>query len=168
MSHAPALRQTLHILIIQSMKRAQWQTAYKPAVEYVKRKFLQEYFNVQSSTQLDDERLNLACMQLRTNQTVIKAPVHKAFALPSMPMISKIIKVGRYVLANIYGNDFLERNLERWISEYYADLPATYIEYIRLEPHTVHHLKELTFDEAAYIIKRLEQIETKCRKPRAA
>lgn len=155
------LRHDLHVCILMRMGRANWQSDYKPAVEYCKRGYLHSYFGVTTSKELGDEELGMACTQLRSAGFAFFTPPDRVFAKPTEAMVRKVLAIG-YSIEKFAGKGFLRNWLPRLTERYWKnrlDATVEYYEFIRLDPHTTCNVYHLTHDEAVYCIKRLEKIE---------
>ncbi len=157
------LRQRLHRLLIEKMNRAGWQTAYLPAVVAMKRQFLTRYCGVSSSKDLDSAMCDYAIEQLRgISIAEPQWPVHQR---PTVDQRKKIVRLGKYRLAPVYGEAWFWKKLPEWIHEYHQDEidPATGID---LSKRRVTSINMMTRAEAWYIIQRLEKVEARLEEER--
>ncbi len=146
-------RMKLHSRIVHVMQRANYQTSYAPAVKAVKRAYLQNTFGVDSSTLLDDEQLNLA-ITAWTHHLKIAEPQDAFFSVPTGNEFNKIVRLGKYKLGKVYGDDWFWRHLPDWSLETYSTVDQT-----QYPARKVRTLKQLSRAEAEHIIRKLEQIE---------
>ncbi len=151
------LRVKLHKILIRKMRDAGWQTAYAPGVKRVKMEYLNRRFGVRSSKALEYADLEQAITDLQN--TAISPPPHQEFAVPSVQQYAIITRVGRYVIGAYYGNQSWHiKKIGEWITEYYKGVtdPETGLD---MSFRKVHTPAQLTKQEAAYIIRRLEKVE---------
>jgi hypothetical protein len=152
------LRRQLHRLLIIKMNRAGWQTHFTPAVTAMKRQFLLRYCGVYSSKDLDAGMCEFAIEQLR--DVAISAPRNIHHKRPSVDQRKRVVRLGRYVLGAVYGQNWFWKKLPEWIGELYDGQtdPETGED---LSKRRVRQLENLTSYEAWYIIQRMEKIEAK-------
>lgn len=157
MTQIAALRMTLHSRIVFYMRRAGWQASYKPAVDFVKHTYCLRAYGVRSSTELSEEQLRAAINEW-TLDMKIEPPSDKHFAIPTDAELRKIVRLGKYRLGAIYGDDWFWRHLPDWTAQYYDQVDTSI--YPR---RSVKRLQDLSAFEAEHVIRVLEQIERKCR-----
>lgn len=147
------MRRTLHQRLLRRMHMAGWAITLRPAVEAVKRQFLQSLFGVESSTELNSTQLAIALKSI--NELALSTPASDV-AQMSLAQRSRIIRLGKYVLGKHYGDDWFWKKLPEWTEEYNDGRKI-------LDRHVtgrkVRKLDHLTVSEAVYVIRRLEQIE---------
>ncbi len=152
------LRRQLHRLLIIKMNRAGWQTHYTPAVTAMKREFLRRYCGVSTSKDLDAGMCLFAIEQMQS--LAISPPRNIHHKRPSVDQRKRVVRLGRYVLGSVYGQNWFWKKLPEWIGELYqhATDPETGED---LSKRRVRQLENLTSYEAWYIIQRMEKIEAK-------
>lgn len=161
-------RHDIHVLLIGRMKKSGWQPDYTPALEFVKRSYLHTYFGYQTSTDMCDEELGLACDQLRSDTFIFFTPPIALFEAPTEKQCRQIIAVG-YSIEKFYPRGFLARFLPGICHSFWTRTLAggvVYYEFVRLDPHMnsgkyCGNVYNLTKAEADYCIKRLLKIEEK-------
>ncbi len=161
MTELQQLRMKLHQRVILAMRRSGWQHTYDGAVRHVKRAYLQRVFDVDSSTALGDEELRLA-INSWTFSIKLEPPTDKHYALPTAAELKKIVRLGKYKLGAVYGQDWFWRHLPEWTRNYYEQVDNTVY-----PARTCTALNQLSAYEAEHVIRILEQIEKKVQEARA-
>ena len=152
------LRQRLHMLLIDKMNRAGWQTHFTPCVQKMKLEFLMRYCNVTTSKRLDAEACEAATQRLR--EITIAPPTLAIHQRPTIQQRKAIVRLGRYVLGPVYGDKWFWKMLPDWVHEYWG---TTYDHETDtdLSKRKVTRIDDLTRDEARYVIQRLEKVEAR-------
>lgn len=162
---ASILRQRLHKLLLDKMRKAGWQTSYLPAVVQMKGEFLRRNFSVKSTKDLSDDQLAHAHVLLLGTAIAPPRNVDSEYLPLTMKQRREIVRLGRYVISKVYGNAWFWIFMPEAVREFWRG--ATGPDHLHaasgidMSKRTVHRIHDLTKLEAHYLIQRLEKVETK-------
>lgn len=152
------MRMHLHTRIMYKMRSAGWQVSWTQLVDRMKREYLKRHCDVDSSRDLSGPDLERACLVIEG--ITIARPADALYAVLSLAQRRTIVRIGKYVLAPVYGESWYWAQQQVWVNEFLA---GTVVDTQTQEPavHRVKRIDDLTLAEARYVIQRLEKIEAK-------